>query len=590
MSLLSPNRRFALAGTALATALSLVLWLALGATSNAAQPVYVFPGPGSLSALPKTQLTFRGAIPSAQEIQVTGSSTGPHSGVVKAHSDGAGASFIPSVPFAPQETVTVRTPLNIVGGSGGIYQFNIANPSTRNTQWPRVTAARAKNDIERFRSRPDLAPAAITINKNSRHVARGDIFLEPEAGPLQDGPMIRDWRGNLIWFKRVPKNQYMSDFRVQRMDGQSVLTWWQGSVSRGVGAGKDLIYDNHYRLMATIRAGNGMTADLHEFLLTSHGTALITAVYPKWDPRPRGPDRVILDSVVQEIDLHTGLVMFEWDALDHVPVSDTYQPLPKNLRKPFDYFHVNSVQELPDGNLLVSSRNTRAAYDVSIQTGAVLWKLGGKHPSFAMGRGTSFAYQHDVRLRAHDIITMFDDGAGPPQVEKHSHVLGLRVDFSRMRVTRAFSWGHSPPIASTFEGDAQQLSGGHFFVGWGQDPHFTEYNSRGQMIFDAQYVAGVWQYRAYRMRWGATPDGPPAIAATRSRRTTTVYASWNGATSYAYWRVLAGSSSRSLRAVKTVGRRGFETAISINRARYVAVMALDSSRRPMSVQSRVIRG
>jgi len=592
MPLLSAYRRFALVA-AITASLALVPGLPLGGqqkAAQAAQAVSAYPGPGSLSALPKTQLTFRGAIPSAQQIQVTGSRTGIHQGVVVAHSDGAGASFIPSSPFAALETVTVKTSLNVPGAANGTYQFVIANAGFRNTRSPRVTAARVRNDIERFRSRPDLAPAAFTINKNSRRAARGDIFLDPEAGPLQNGPMIRDWRGRLIWFKRVPKSQYMSDFRVQRLDGQPVLTWWQGYVNHGVGDGKGLIYDNHYRLKATVRAGNGTTADLHEFLLTGHGTALITAYYPKWDPRPRGPDRVILDSVVQEIDIRTGLVTFEWDALDHVAVSDTYQPLPKNLRHPFDYFHVNSVQELPDGNFLISSRNARAAYDVSGQNGVVLWKLGGKHPSFRMGRGTSFAYQHDVRLGAHDVVTMFDDGAGPPQVEKYSHVLGVRLDFRHMRASRAFSWGHSPGILANFEGNAQQLSGGHFFVGWGQDPHVTEYNARGRAIFDAQYVAGVWQYRAYRMRWTATPAERPAIAASRNGRTTTVYASWNGATSFGYWRVLAGSSPNALRTVKAVGRNGFETSISVKAARYVAVVALDSRRHTMSSESRTIRG
>ena len=31
-----------------------------------------------------------------------------------------------------------------------------------------------------------------------------------------------------------------------------------------------------------------------------------------------------MDSVVQEIDIKTGLVLFEWHALDHVPVTKSF--------------------------------------------------------------------------------------------------------------------------------------------------------------------------------------------------------------------------------------------------------------------------
>jgi hypothetical protein len=556
----------------------------------AAPQVYVFPPPGGVAALPKTQLSFRGAIPNPGQIRVTGSRTGVHTGTVVPHSDQQGASFIPQKPFASQEVVTVQTFLNIAGGTNGTYQFTTVQPGTRNPIASRITAGRVKGDIERFRSRPDLAPAAITIDKNSRHTGPGDIFLDPEAGPLQDGPMIRDWRGRLVWFRRVPKNQNVCDFRTQRLYGKPVLTWWQGYVSHGVGRGEGVILDNHYRTKAVVRAGNGMTADLHEFLLTRHNTALITAYYPKWDPRPRGPGRVILDSTVQEIDIPTGLVMFEWDALDHVPVQDTYQPLPRNTRHPFDYFHANAVQELSDGDLLISSRNTRAAYAVSRQTTGVFWKLGGKHPTFQMGHGTHFAYQHDVRMHSATRLSMFDDGAGPPQVEKQSHVLGLRIDWRRRRVSRAFSWDHTPSILSNFEGNAQKLPHGHYFVGWGQDPHFTEFNAGGRIIFDAHYIAGVWQYRAYRMRWSGTPTTRPSVAAQRAGRTTTLYASWNGATNLSYWRVLAGSNPNRLRKAGTVRSGGFETSISTPAAAYVAVVALDSRRHAISRPSRAVRG
>ena len=100
-----------------------------GAAGALAQPapVSVYPLPNTNSALPQTQITFRG-IPanSIGSVQVVGSSTGAHSGTIQADSDGDGGSFIPSQPFAPGETVNVVTGLNIVGGASGSFHFTIA--------------------------------------------------------------------------------------------------------------------------------------------------------------------------------------------------------------------------------------------------------------------------------------------------------------------------------------------------------------------------------------------------------------------------------------------------------------------------------
>ena len=153
-----------------------------------------------------------------------------------------------------------------------------------------------------------------------------------------------------------------------------------------------------------------------------------------------------------------------------------------------------------------------------------------------------------------------------------------------------FSDDHSPSIVSYFEGNTQALSNGDYFAGWGSDPHFSEFNSRGQLIFDAHFVASAFHNRAYRFRWNATPDTLPAVVASTSGHTTTVWASWNGATGIGGWRVLAGSSASGLRTVKTTGSSGFETAISIGAASYVAVVALDSRGHPISGQSQAIRG
>jgi hypothetical protein len=546
-------------------------------------PVAVFPSPGSHVAAPRSQIAFRG-IPASQlgAMSVTGSHSGVHTGAVLPDSDGHGGSFVPATPFANGETVVVHTGLNVLGGVSGSFQFTIATPAggLPAIHWP--AAPRVPGDVWRFHSRHDLTPPAVAVTKRGG-TAPGDIFVAPQYGPLQDGMEILDPGGGLIWFERLHGNDSASDFRVQSYLGTPVLTWWQGPVTAGVGNGTDEIYSSAYQPLGAVHAANGLSADLHEFEITPSNTALITAYYPVYADASAvhgSKTQIVLDSVVQEIDIPTGLVLFEWDSLDHVGIPDTYQVLPKKgTNNPFDYFHVNSVEPDRDGNIVISGRNTFAAYKVDHRTGAVIWALGGRHSNFKMGRGASFAFQHDVRIRSNGdkFVTLFDDGAGPPTVHSQSRALKLFLDFKQMTATNVAQHEHSPALLANFEGNYQQLGGGDDFIGWGSQPYLTEYNSRGQAVFDAHFVTANAGYRTYRLLWSATPAVPPAIAASTQGGKSTVFASWNGATNVYSWRLLGGASSSSLRSVATARKRGFETAFSIPAQRYVQVQALDAS-------------
>src|SRR5205823_1178505 len=248
--------------------------------------------------------------------------------------------------------------LNIPGSNNGAYQFRVATPAGSVPFAHRPAAARVNSDVWLFPSRPDLAPAAVRITK---HGGAGDIFLAPQVGPFQQGPEIVGPSGELIWFNPLPKDYAATDFRVQVYQGRPVLTWWQGNESAGIGTGQDVIMDSSYQVVKNVAAGNGLSADLHEFQLTPHGTALITAEYPVYADATAvhgAAHEVVLDSVAQEIDVATGLVLFQWDSLDHVALTAGYTNVPNKPGKPnfaanpYDYFHINSIGLDRDGNLL----------------------------------------------------------------------------------------------------------------------------------------------------------------------------------------------------------------------------------------------
>src|SRR5438045_3357528 len=142
-----------------------------------------------------------------------------------------------------------------------------------------------------------------------------------------------------------------------------VLTWWEGKVGASTfGRGEGVMLDSSYHEVARVRAGNGRQMDLHEFVLTPQGTALFTC-YPETVRADLssvgGPsDGQAREAIIQEVDVHSGRVRFEWRSLDHIPVTESYQ----SLAEPYDYLHANSIDVAPDGNLLVSARHTWALY------------------------------------------------------------------------------------------------------------------------------------------------------------------------------------------------------------------------------------
>jgi outer membrane protein assembly factor BamB len=446
---------------------------------------------------------------------------------------------------------------------------------------------------QHFRSRPDLRPPVVQIRTPAKGTAPGYVFLAPKMAVAQAGPMIMDDRGRLVWFHPLKFTKGVTDFRAQRYRGKPVLTWWRGRLSNvGVGDGWYVIYDASYRPIAEVRPGNGLVGDVHEFELTSRDTALMT-IYHRLHvdlTSIGGPkDGLIWDGIVQEVDIPTGRVLFEWHSYPQIGVKESYSKPPKKQLGtkafPYDYIHINSIDEEPNGNLLISGRNTHAVYEVNRRTGKVLWRLGGKKSDYRLGPGAKFAWQHDARRQPDGTITIFDNGAAPP-LEKFTRVLVLRVDEQRKRVTLARSYRHPKRLLSPFEGNAQFLPNGHVFVGWGGWPYISEIDRNGRVVFDAYFGHGkkpgedADTYRAYRMAWRGHPTDPPAIAVAGGK----VYVSWNGATDVARWQVLAGKANDDLAVVATVKKSGFETAIPFRASgSYIAVQALDSNGKVIGV-------
>ncbi len=446
-----------------------------------------------------------------------------------------------------------------------------------------------------FRSRPDLAPPPVEVTTPARGTAQGYVLAAAKNGPgeeypAQDGTMILDNEGRPVWFRPVADEaKDAMDFRVQRYRGEPVLTWWEG-VHGGFGRGEYLIFDGSYREVARFGAGNGYEGDHHEFLITDRDTALI-GIYGKTrrDLSSLGgrTDGVVLEGVVQEIDIGTGEVLFEWHSLDHVGFDESLYELSPDDEDAFDYFHINSIEVDGDENLLVSARRTSAVYKIDRETGEVIWRLGGEKSDFEMEEDARFAYQHDARRQSDGTITLFDNRG--ESMDEPSRGVALELDEEAMTATLAREYTHPGGSFAIFQGNVQVLPGGNAFIGWGSAPYLSEFSRDGELLFDARFPDEVESYRAYRSPWKGLPKDRPDIAVESGPADrVTLYASWNGATEVAVWEVLAGPGPDGLEAVGSAPRKGFETTIALRTEEpYVAARAKDRSGRVLGISEAV---
>ena len=447
-----------------------------------------------------------------------------------------------------------------------------------------------------FRSRPDFHPPAVEVTTEAHEdTAPGYVFIAPEKGGAgKGGSMIIDDLGQVVWFHplRGPYGRTMN-FETQTYQGRDVLTWGQTP-------GEYLIFDGSYREIARFGAANGYNGDHHEFLISPQDTALITI----YNAVPRdltsvggSKDSVAMQGIVQELDILTGEVLFEWRSLDHVALEETYVTPSEDHYPGIDYFHLNSIDVEPDNNLLISARETSAVYKIDRKSGEVIWRLGGKKSDFEMGPGTRFAFQHDARRLPDGTISIFDNGSlvfenGTPRAVEESRAIVLKLDEEKMRASLVREYTHPDKQYADAAGNMQVLPNGNVFVGWGRGLAISEFSKDGEFLFDFTVSPEHKSYRAFRFPWSGQPSEQPAAAAERtSEDELEVYASWNGATDVATWEVLGGSSPGRLESLGSTPRDGFETAMLVQTSDlYVAVQARHHSGRVLGTSTPIEAG
>ena len=429
-----------------------------------------------------------------------------------------------------------------------------------------------------FVTLPDRIPPEVDVTAHNgaagRRAQTDDalFFLAPKDGDAMTGPLIVDSSGEPVW---IGPDLRAYDLRVRRYRGRPVLTFWH-SVN-APRAGEVVIMDRSYQRIATVTT-RGVAADAHEAILTPRGTALLIGYRTVRRDLSRfgGPKNGwVRDNVVQEGDVETGRLLFEWSAIEHIPLADgRIRKDPYGIgtkAEPWDYIHINSVAEDGDA-LLVSARNTCAVYRIDRRTGKVDWILGGRSGDFRFADGARFFWQHDARRHPDGTITLFDNH-GTYDRGGQSRGLRLRVNEKTHRVRVVHAYRLPDGRLAATQGNMFVRPNRHVVIGWGSSPQFSEFAADGRLLLDADFGTGE-SYRVYRMPWVGRPAAPPDLVVMDG----TAYVGWNGATEVTAWRFLAGESADDASVVATVPREGFETSLEVPDEPYVAAEALDAEK------------
>ena len=538
------------------------------------EPQYYFPIQDSQFVSSGTTIIIRYGPELTQQnaanvrFDVQGAQSGPHSGQTLLADDHQTVIFTPDQTFTPGEQVQVDiSPLALdaqITYAGLSYAFTVAISQSSGS--PGTTATPPASNLP-----PPEFPDAVTIPQDIPHytvtktspetAGEGYIFVAPfywTKSTIGSYLLILDNEGQMVYYRSMADALTAMDFKLQP---NGLLSYYDQKMATFY------LLDSHYQVVDSYTAGNGYQADLHDLQILPNGNALLMvydAVPMDMSSIAQGgkPNATVTGLVIQEFDPSKN-VIFEWRSWDHIPFTDTTVDL---TEQEVDLVHGNALELANDGNLLLSSRNLSEITKIDLQTGAMIWRFGGKANMFKLVNGQPFAYQHDVRQLPNGDITVFDN-QGTTEQPAPSHAIEYKLDESNLTATQVWEYSHNPPVFATYMGNTQRLASGNTFLDWGA-PYtqgdyayvtMTEVSPDNQVLFELAFDQPYVSYRAFRFPWQGQPDDSPVMGYRIDDSGVTLGYSWNGATEVASYRLWGGNAPDALQQMEEKAKDSFET-------------------------------
>ncbi len=487
---------------------------------SASKIIYVSPVPGARYVMPGSNIIVRASdnidpasLNYPDIFNVSGSLSGLHPGKLILSDDPLTVIFKPDMPFAAGEKVTVKMngSLKTVFGkevklSG--YSFYTAKKNV-NINAKSNLINEAELNAAGFASGLSYDAGSRPLKKNTEEDSPSDypplkvdtsddpssgyLFLASYApgGSSQYATylIVADNEGNPV-FSRKNKG-LITDFKLQP---SGVVTYFDE------GRHKHYVMSTSMNIIDSVTCGNGYSNNAHELRILPDGkiyllcddieTVDMSKIVEGGDTAAQ-----VTGNVIQELD-KDGNVIFQWRTWDHFKITDaTHEDL---TAKKIDYVHANAVEIDSDGNLLLSCRHMDEITKIDINTGDIIWRLGGKNNQFDfVNDPIQFSHQHDVRRLPNGDISMFDDGNY--HNPNFSRAVEYKLDTVNMTADLVWQYRNTPDIYGFAMGSVQRLPDGNTIIGWGTaNTTVTEVTPAGKVELSMSFPKRVWSYRAFR--------------------------------------------------------------------------------------------
>lgn len=511
---------------------------------------------------------------------------------------------------------TVLLPASAQARSLGTIQEHEIRQATDNdtiVDHGKDKSASGGGSFYKFVTRPDIGAPRWDIKiYDEEALAPGYWFLAPYANlgqvsyPLWNGPHIYDQQGELVW-SGAPMFDHRNthDFKTTMMDDQPMMTLIKTDDAHEAG----VIMDNTYNIDRRIdMRGNLDDANMHDFTVRDNGkkalflTAKTGEQYDINFGGYKGPCYIGWQGF-RELNLESGINVFKWNAMDHIPLNEstkmegTVEEQCLDKHDGWDILHLNAIDKFDDGDYLLSARHTDTIYKISHIDGSIVWKLGGVNSDFEFpDERCKFTRNHHVRFDSqndtHQVITLMNNAAGhgngkaekPSADASYGLHLALRIDQKPMTVELVARAKHPLGEYTTSRGSVSILPNKNIFVGWTYRSVHSEHAPDGRLLMYAEAKhSSANTYRAYKQPWVGKPIAPPDVHSAAmdfgdEGMSTLVYVSWNGDTETSTWNLYHTTpSGDENELIAASARQGFETVLTWRGfAKYVRLVALDA--------------
>jgi len=351
----------------------------------------------------------------------------------------------------------------------------------------------------------DFPPLKITKSNNPSPEA---IFMANRGTLYPNYIVILKNDGKPISYKKVEQENW--NFVVQPI---GVMTTTQ-LVALDPGGWLDAyvsVLDDNLQSVGTYRAGNGMPAGGHEFVMMPNGHKMMLAFEPKYidmslEVEGGDPNALVRTSIIQEFDADNNII-FQWRAWDHIPLLENYA----NLTGRYIYHTLfNSMDFDHEGNALISNRLNSEIIKIDRNSGEMLWRLGGKSNQFTFineheeNAPNYFSFQHDIRCLPNGNITLFDNGF------QHSPSYSRAIEYKLNQIDKTaelvWEFRNDTDIFASANGSMRRLKNGNSLIGWGwvaseYKKDLTEVNPDGEVVLEMELPANVGCFRWVKSDW-----------------------------------------------------------------------------------------